>query len=83
MSYKNIEVEKPEKFERPFKNFTQKLIETATIDRALRQQKEKLETCTMCNGTGEVTINAQIYNNEPHRASIDSQDCLCTSEVEE
>ena len=38
------------------------------------------EVCAHCLGTGEVSSMEQVYPNEPHRADIGTQKCVCQIE---
>jgi len=33
--------------------------------------------CEFCDGTGEVAVTEQVYQNEPHMACTDTKKCIC------
>lgn len=35
------------------------------------------EVCDECLGTGEVTVDEQVYAGEPHMAPIGTRTCIC------
>jgi len=36
------------------------------------------EDCEYCQGTGEITVDEQVYQGEPHTAGIGTRRCICT-----
>lgn len=38
------------------------------------------EVCEFCGGTGEVTVDEQVYPGEPHYAPIGTRKCICQIE---
>ena len=38
---------------------------------------EDIEVCEHCDGTGEVSVDEQVYPGEPHTASIGTRKCIC------
>lgn len=39
--------------------------------------EEKKFNCEMCEDTGEVTVDEQVYPGEPHTAPIGTRKCIC------
>jgi hypothetical protein len=50
-----------------------------------KQECEVEEVCEECLGTGEVTVDEQVYLGEPHAAPIGTEKCRCrlTEETED
>lgn len=38
------------------------------------------EVCEFCGGTGEITVDEQVYAGEPHYAPIGTRKCICQIE---
>ena len=36
------------------------------------------ETCAECGGTGEVSVEEEVYHHEPHRGLVGVRKCVCT-----
>lgn len=51
-------------------------IEIYTCEKC-KKECEVEEVCELCHGTGEVTVDEQVYANEPHMAPIGTQKCIC------
>lgn len=39
--------------------------------------------CAYCMGTGEVTVDEQVYPGEPHTAPIGTEKCVCQMNFDE
>jgi RecJ-like exonuclease len=43
----------------------------------LECEVDEIEVCEHCDGTGEVSVDEQVYPGEPHTASIGTRKCIC------